>query len=102
MSERFVRTQPKEERDEAPKQYTQTDRLGPTITAIAGLFSRRIVLGGTLSFLGPSTLLSTIFRASSKRLRWRRQRRRAGEPQAVLVVDRDDEPGLTLVSNQVA
>ena len=29
-----------------------------------------------------------------ERLRWRRQRRRAGEPQAVLVVDCHDEPSL--------
>ena len=29
-----------------------------------------------------------------ERLRWRRQRRRAGEPQAVLVVDCHDEPRL--------
>jgi hypothetical protein len=29
-----------------------------------------------------------------ERLRWRWQRQRAGDPQAVLVVDRDDEPGL--------
>src|SRR3974377_522976 len=44
----------------------QTNRLGPTITAIAGRPHGGMMLGGTLSFFGPSTLLSTILRASAK------------------------------------
>ena len=47
-----------------------------------------------LSFFGPSTLLSAIFRASANACAGRRQRRRAGEPHAVFIVDRDDEPRL--------
>jgi hypothetical protein len=43
------------------------------------------MVGGTLSFLGPSTLLSTIFRLL-ERPRWRRRR--------LFVVNRDDEPRL--------
>lgn len=44
-------------------------------------------------FLGPSTFVDDLARLAEGRV-GRRQRRRRGEPQPVLVVDRDDEGGL--------
>jgi hypothetical protein len=50
-----------------------------------------IMLGGTLSFFGPSTLLSTIFRASAKAAAGVGSGAVLASPQTVFVVDRDDE-----------
>ena len=50
---------------EAAKRIYTKPTVGSNDHRIAGRPHGGMMLGGTLSFLGPSTLLSTIFRASS-------------------------------------
>ena len=53
------------------------------------------MLGGILSFFGPSILLSTILRASSNACEGVGSGGVLASPEALLVVNRDDESGLT-------
>jgi hypothetical protein len=51
-------------------------------------------LAALFYFLGPSTLLSTIFRASAKTSAGGRERFRRGQPQHIFIVYRHDKSGL--------
>ena len=94
MSERFSGCPPWAERGEAPNQHTTNQPIGSNDHRNRRTSSRRHDAWRGLELLRPLDLLVDDLPRFFKRLRGCRQRRRAGEPQPVFVVDRDDESRL--------